>query len=195
MIKRRICYIILFLFCFGINHAQDIEVKKFEANEKDQTAALNPRKDINGVTCGLVKVQINEDGVEFEGNIIGDVANHSSEYWVYLSKGTKRFNLKHPNYIPLTIVFGDYGITKIESNKTYSLVLKANHKKNTGSNKMGKVLLIVQPSNADLSVDGNNVQNQSDGVYLMELPKVIIIVLLKQVIATFIISHLLSERN
>ena len=151
--------------------AQDIEVKKFEPLEKDQTAALSPRKDINGVTCGLVKVQINEDGVEFEGNIIGDVVNHSSEYWVYLSKGTKRLNLKHPNYIPVTIVLGDYGVARIESNRTYSLVLKANHKKNTVSNKMGKVLLKVQPPNADLSIDGTVVPNQSDGVYLIELPQ------------------------
>ena len=148
---------------------QDIEVKKFEPLEKDQTAALSPRNDINGVTCGLIKVQIEEEGVEFEGNIIGDVASHSSEYWVYLSKGTKRLNIKHPNYIPVTVVFEDYGIIRIESNKTYSLVLKANHKKNTGSNKTGKVLLKVQPSNADLSVDGNIVPNQSDGAYLIEL--------------------------
>ncbi len=165
---RRYCLFLCILIC-EVLHSQDIEVKKFEAMENDLTAALSLRKDINGVLCGLVKVQINEDGVEFEGNIIGDVANHSSEYWVYLSKGTKRLNIKHPTYIPVTVVLGDYGITRIESNKTYSLVLKANHKKNTGSNKKGKVLLKVQPSNADLSVDGNIVPNQSDGVYLMEL--------------------------
>ena len=40
--------------------AQDIEVKKFEPMEKDQTATLNPRKDINGVTCGLVKIAMKE---------------------------------------------------------------------------------------------------------------------------------------
>ena len=42
--------------------APDIEVKKFEPLEKDQTAALSPRKDINGVTCGLVKVLLKEPG-------------------------------------------------------------------------------------------------------------------------------------
>ena len=49
--------------------AQDIEVKKFEPLEKDQTAALSPRKDINGVTCGLVKVLLKEPGAEFEGSV------------------------------------------------------------------------------------------------------------------------------
>ena len=54
-------------------YAQDIEVKKFEPLEKDQTAALNPRKDINRVTCGLVKVLLKEPGAEFEGSVMGDL--------------------------------------------------------------------------------------------------------------------------
>ncbi|WP_155808377.1 hypothetical protein [Xylanibacter brevis] len=54
-------------------YAQDIEVKKFEPLEKDQTAALSPRKDINGVTCGLVKVALKEPGARFERSMMGDV--------------------------------------------------------------------------------------------------------------------------
>lgn len=51
----------LILLCYFLTtslsiFAQDIEVKKFELLEKDQTAVTNPRKDINGNTCGLVKV-------------------------------------------------------------------------------------------------------------------------------------------
>lgn len=166
---RKVGFVFALFFYVLCILAQDIEVKKFEPLEKDQTAALNPRKDINGVTCGLVKVALKEPGAEFEGNIIGDVAYNSSEYWVYLSKGSKRLNIKHPNHIPVTVVFGDYGITRIESNKVYSLVLKVNHIKKTVSNKTGKVLLKLQPSNAELSVDGNSISNQSDGVYLLEL--------------------------
>ena len=51
---------------------QGIEVKKFEPLEKDQTATLSPRKDINGVTCGLVKVAQKEPGAEFEGSVMDD---------------------------------------------------------------------------------------------------------------------------
>jgi len=118
MIKRRICYIILFLFCFGINHAQDIEVKKFEPLEKDQTATLSPRKDINGVTCGLVKVALKEPGAEFEGRVMGDVQFIGKEYLVYLPNGTKRLGIKHPDYLPTTIVFADYGTKKVASTTT-----------------------------------------------------------------------------
>ena len=49
--------------------SQDIEVKKFELLEKYQTATLSPRKDINGVTCGLVRVAMKEHGAEFEGSV------------------------------------------------------------------------------------------------------------------------------
>lgn len=43
--------------------AQEIEVKKFQLLKNDQTAALSPRKDINGVTCWLVKVALKEPGI------------------------------------------------------------------------------------------------------------------------------------
>lgn len=54
--------IFFFLQCICVL-GQDIEVKKFEPMEKDQMAALSTRKDINGVTCGLVKVQLKESGL------------------------------------------------------------------------------------------------------------------------------------
>jgi hypothetical protein len=94
--------------------AQDIEVKKFEPLEKDQTATLSPRKDINGTVCGLVKVQIKMSGVSFGGNVVGDIEEHGMGYNVYLAKGSKRINIKHSDFLPKTIVFSDYGVPKIE---------------------------------------------------------------------------------
>ena len=90
--------IVIFLSLFFVNgiSAQDIEVKKFVPMAKDQTAALSPRKDINGTVCGLVKVQLKEAGAEFEGNVMGDVEFTGSEYLVYLPNGTKRLGIKHP---------------------------------------------------------------------------------------------------
>jgi len=59
------CLLLVFLFYANISLlAQDIEVKNLEPLEKDQTAALSPRKDINGMTCGLVKVLLKEPGAE-----------------------------------------------------------------------------------------------------------------------------------
>ena len=120
-----------FLFLMAVvnaclTFAQDIEVKKFEPLEKDQTAALSPRKDINGVTCGLVKVLLKEPGAEFEGSVMGDVQFTGKEYLVYLPNGTKRLGIKHPDYLPTTIVFADYGTKKVASGTTYELKVKTN---------------------------------------------------------------------
>lgn len=170
MIKRRICYIILFLFCFGINHAQDIEVKKFEPLEKDQTAALSPRKDINGVTCGLVKVALKEPGTEFEGSVMGDVQFTGKEYLVYLPNGTKRLGIKHPDYLPTTVVFADYGTKKVVSSTTYELKVKTNKKQvKVDNSKKGMAVFNIKPSNAMLLIDGQ-VADGSGGAYTLSLP-------------------------
>ena len=164
-------YLLLILLSFTLNIlAQDIEVKKFETMVKDQTATLNPRMDINGVPCGLVKVQFELEDLQFVGNVIGDVSNSSSVYWVYLSKGTKRVTIKHPKYLPVTIVFGDYGISRIESNVTYSLILKGNKKETqASSNKKKTIVFNVIPSLAELYIDNKQIPHNDDGTYALSL--------------------------
>ena len=67
-------FIILFLFVFAslILQAQELTVKGFEMLDDDESEIIS-RVDINGVKCGLVKVGLNIEGVQFEGNIIGDI--------------------------------------------------------------------------------------------------------------------------
>ena len=160
---------LVLLFSASIS-AQDIEVKKFEPMEKDQTAALSPRKDINGVTCGLVKVALKEPGAEFEGNVMGDVQFTGNEYLVYLPKGTKRLGIKHQDYLPTTIVFADYGTKKVESSTTYGLSVKANKKKaKVDNSKKGMAVFNIKPANALLLIDGQ-IADGSNGVYTLSLP-------------------------
>ena len=144
--------------------------KKFEPIEKDQTAALSPRKDINGTVCGLVKVALKEPGAEFEGNVMGDVQFTGSEYLVYLPNGTKRLGIKHPDYLPTTIVFADYGTKKIASSTTYELKVKTNKKQTKVDNsKKGMAVFNIKPSNAMLLIDGQ-IADGSGGVYTLSLP-------------------------
>lgn len=168
--KLRLIVIFYFFTILILVHAQDIEVKKFEPMAKDQTATLSPRKDINGTVCGLVKVLLKETGVIFQGNIIGDVETTGTEYNVYLAKGCKRINIKHVNYLPKTIVFSDYGITKIESGKTYLLELKAEKPKyKKVSNKLGLLVLTIKPSDADLFIDDEFIPKENGGIYTLNL--------------------------
>ena len=167
---RRIVIIYFCLLICEVLHAQDLEVKKFEPMEKDQTAALSPRKDINGTVCGLVKVQLKEAGAEFEGNVMGDVQFTGNEYLVYMPNGSKRLGIKHPDYLPITIVFADYGIKKIVSGTTYELKVKTNKKKaKVDNSKKGMAVFNVKPSNAMLLIDGQ-IADGSGGTYTLSLP-------------------------
>ena len=150
--------------------SQDIEVKKFEPMAKDQTAALSPRKDINGTVCGLVKVALKEPGAEFEGNVMGDVQFTGSEYLVYMPNGSKRLGIKHPDYLPTTIVFADYGTKRVASSTTYELKVKANKKKaKVDNSKKGMAVFNIKPSNAMLLIDGQ-IADGSGGAYSLSLP-------------------------
>ena len=156
---------IISIYCYS----QDIEVKKFEPMAKDQTAALSPRKDINGTVCGLVKVALKESGAEFEGNVIGEVQFTGNEYLVYLSNGTKRLGIKHPDYLPTTIVFADYGTKRVTSGTTYQLNVKTNKKKaKVDNSKKGMAVFNIKPSNAMLLIDGQ-IADGSSGVYTLSL--------------------------
>jgi len=59
--KKFTLFVCILLSSYSYSLAQDIEVKKFELIVKDQTAPLSPRKDLNGVICGLVKAQFEFD--------------------------------------------------------------------------------------------------------------------------------------
>ena len=164
--------IVLLLVVLNVcsSFAQDIEVKKFEPLEKDQTATLSPRKDINGVTCGLVKVLLKEPGAEFEGSVMGDVQFTGKEYLVYLPNGTKRLGIKHPDYLPTTIVFADYGTKKVASATTYELKVKTNKKQaKVDNSKKGMAVFNIKPSNAMLLIDGE-IADGSGGAYTLSLP-------------------------
>lgn len=114
-------FLTILIFCTVSMYAQDIEVKKFELLEKDQTAVTCPRKDINGADCALVIVQSLKKGMEFEGWVVGDVDYKEDCYWVYMANGSKHLKLKHPDCPTRDIVFGEYGISSLKSGAAYML--------------------------------------------------------------------------
>ncbi|MGN1173454.1 MAG: formylglycine-generating enzyme family protein [Muribaculaceae bacterium] len=102
---------------------QDMVIRSFEARPFDVSASMHKRYDLNNQPCALVKVLLAAEGAAFEGNVIGNVDYKVSEYWVYMSQGTKRIRIKCPKYLPVMVEFSDYGINGLESNTTYELVV------------------------------------------------------------------------
>ncbi len=162
-------FFILFLLFSLVLKGQDIEVKSMKTISESSTNA-STRKDINGNACGLVRVQLKEPDAQFSGNVLGNVEYKNGEYWVYMATGSKRLNIKHPDYLPVTVVFSSLGLNKVTSGAEYLITTKLNRKKTSSeSNKKGMAVFNVKPSNAILMIDGQKV-SESGGAYTLQLP-------------------------
>ena len=151
--------------------AQELTVKSFKMAEGDLTAQTQPRKDLNGRNCALIKVGIALDGVKFDGSIMGEPVQKLGEYWVYMPKGVSMLQVLHRNYTPLMVNFYDYGVGKVESGMTYTLTLS----KPSGSTEPVDAggnfyALTVNPKNAVVTIDGNQQTVSTDGAYSAMLP-------------------------
>ena len=151
--------------------AQELTVKSFKLASSDLTAQTQPRKDLNNRNCALIKVGLGLQGVQFEGSIMGNVENKTGEYWVYMPQGNRMLKVKHANYAPVMVTFADYGVEKVESNRTYELTITAS------GNVVGPVdaggnfyALTVSPKDAKVSIDGVLQSSSSDGAYSAMLP-------------------------
>lgn len=146
---------------------QELAVKSFAFVQSDLSAQTQPRKDLNNKNCALVKVGIGLQGVQFEGNVVGKVVNKIGEYWVYMPRGSRMLKVKHPNYSPIMVTFPNYGVEKLESNRTYQLTMNAS---NTRQNTQRQTLTIrYTPTSAMVLIDSKLVKG-SKGMVKATLP-------------------------
>ena len=113
----------LFMLFAAVSSAQKLTVESFKLAGSDLTAQTQPRKDLNDRICALIKVGLGLQGAQFEGSIMGNVENKTGEYWVYMPQGNRQLKVKHTNYAPVMVTFDDYGVEKLESNRTYELIV------------------------------------------------------------------------
>ena len=104
--KKLLVIILLAVIGAARGAAQDAKVRSFEAAPMDVTAQKLARLDLHGEKCALVKVQVIATGLEFSGNVMGDVAKHGSEYWVYMTDGTKMLKITADELLKLNIISG-----------------------------------------------------------------------------------------
>ena len=147
--------------------AQELTVKSFKLASSDLTAQTQPRKDLNDRNCALIKVGIGLQGVQFEGGIMGNVENKTGEYWVYMPQGNRQLKVKHTNYVPVMVTFADYGVEKLESNRTYELIITASG--STQAAQKQRLTIRYSPSSATVLVDNKMVKG-TNGVAQTTLP-------------------------
>ena len=85
--------------------AQKLLVESFLVLPTDISASKFARKDGNGVEGGLIKVLLPMNDVKFEGNIILPVVKKTSEYWVYMTEGSKELRISIPGHAPILVDF------------------------------------------------------------------------------------------
>ena len=169
---RKVLFFVFLTFCVLYNaSAQKLTVESFKLASSDLTAQTQPRKDLNNKNCALIKVGLGLQGVQFEGSIMGNVENKTGEYWVYIPQGNRMLKVKHANNAPVMVTFADYGVEKLESNRTYELTITAS------GNVVGPVdaggnfyALTVSPKDAKVSIDDVLQSSSSDGEYSAMLP-------------------------
>ena len=166
----------LLLFLFFVLHtfeicAQELTVKSFKLAENDISAQTQPRKDLNDRNCALMKVQFVGAISEVEGNVVKPLVNHGNETWVYMPQGSRQLKLLTQSYLPVMVTFADYGVEKLESNRTYVLILVKPSGQNEPVDAGGNFYAIsVQPKDAKVTVDGVLQESSSDGAYSAMLP-------------------------
>ena len=162
--KLRIVFLLLLILSAFDVFGQELTVKKMEMVPMDLSASTQPRNDRNGNPCALVKVLMVDDISRVEGNVIGDVEDRGTEKWVYLSAGTKMMRIIPKNHLPLMIMFGDYGIKKVEGKVTYELILlSATSVVNNDLQKVeAQVSKPVEPASKKVSQSSTSAYNNID---------------------------------
>lgn len=123
MVTHKYLFTLLTLLLPMLMHAQKLMVKSMEVASLDLLASINPRLDLNGNPCALVRVILKDDAPKFEGNVLGTVEKKGLAYLVYMSAGTKMLRVVPSNSFPLVITFADHGIKALEGKMTYDLTL------------------------------------------------------------------------
>ena len=128
-------FLLAFIFVPAAIQSQEMTVKSM-VSTNDQTANLseNLHKDLNDDYGGLVKVHLSAPNAVFEGLILEQVKHNDGEYWVFMAKRSSRLKVTVPGYIPLEVIFRDYGIEGIESRYTYALSVMLPQPSSTVSN-------------------------------------------------------------
>ena len=173
-------YIIALSFLCNINIvAQKLNVESFFVKTNDITARTQPRQDLNGNDCALIKVLLAASGAEFDGNVVGNVSYNKSEYLVYMSEGSKRLSVKLEGYLPLEASFEDYGIKALEGKTTYVMTISGAsvaRQIEAPRIKTGWIIFESEPSGASVYINDEFVGNtplnnykQSYGTYQYRL--------------------------
>ena len=148
--------------------AQELTVKSFVLAPTDITAQTEGRKDLNGDACALVKISFVGDVADVEGNVIKPLVKRNNETWAFMTQESRQMKVVTKDYLPLMVTFGDYGIERLQGNRTYVLTL-AKPSGASEAQQMQTLTIKYSPVAASVLVDNKFIQG-SNGVAKTSLP-------------------------
>lgn len=160
---RRRIYLIFFMLCAflcSVQAQKPVKVIGF-TETTDHISGAERKKDFNGNYCALVKVQVLDNIQRVEGNKIGSIVNRGVEKWVYMCRKSRNMRIHFQNHLPVRVVFGNYKVTELESNRVYELVIEIPDAQKTQpidyqppvSNTKQQFVLNYTPENATVLID------------------------------------------
>lgn len=148
--KKIVFMLLCSISCLGISAQKTATVKNF-TQTTDHISANDRRNDLNGNPCALVKVQVVDEVTRVEGNKIGNIVDKGVEKWVYMCKGSRNMRVHLKNHLPVKVMFQDYGISGLESNRVYELVIETPNNASTTSSQ--KLIMNYSPTHAMVLID------------------------------------------
>ena len=144
----------------------------------DIIAGDDQKRDFTKQLCALVKVEVLDEISDVDGNVMGDIVIRGSEKWIYMAKGSKNLKLILKNNLPVTVMFRDYGISALKSNRVYVLRLDVPNKAKPEEAKVesNNLQMKLNPANAKVYIWGKNQEKQAhqaengDGMLKVYLP-------------------------
>ena len=136
--KRCLVLLLFALLPVGSLWAQGLEVEKPLILTSRQEAKTYERLDLNQVPCALLILHLNDDNVDFEGDIRTMQYRQGGEWWLWMIQGSNWLTVKSPKWSPLRLDF-----ESLQSSKTYEMTLRP---------VMTLKLAITEPLRADISM-------------------------------------------
>ncbi len=155
---RRILFLCLFtLTTLAMSAQSNLVIREFEYQQYDQTANLKGtmKKDNNGKTAALLKIETNLDDLAFDGGSYGIVTTEhkTGQWWVYVPERAQKITVRHPKYGACEF----YYPSEIKAAHTYTMQLTLEGM---------DVAIEASVAGATIFVDDENVGKTPQTVYL-----------------------------
>ena len=124
---KRIAVLLVLLLAANLMGAQQVKVESFTEDLSGGEAKGCPVKDRNGNCCALLKVQIQDNGVEFASDwLIKSEGKSEQEYWAWLCEGTREVTIKSNRIRDCEVRFEDYNteVARLQGGHVYVLMLR-----------------------------------------------------------------------